>query len=436
MPFTKDTEPLPTGVIFPPYPFNPLHDTITLDGFLSLEAHLWVPEFSQLTPGMQEQIRETAKPTGSNSQYTKQDIMTFFFNYNLSYDVSLDPPLAGAVGVRRGAYTYPLDEALRAVKFFTRNVTCQKRKDEFPGTHALSLKNKNDPHEIRETLREGAICFPGGDVFSLEDRVYSLEERKRISELGGYVFCDKDNSAALDGVSSLAMDAMSLAICPFNEWIIYTKANAKAVQWLKKREDINSRLIGSILNENKKLKPLRRWLMLPAWTVDDFCFLIEGKPPSDQRFQPNRDTQMLLVRALAACDIQPIKPGSTQYNPGDLINLAKEINIYIPYYMRFYRKPDPGLLPEVFNTDHANHSPELAAALECWLDLYADSPDDKKYFAGPKRTKWLKDKCSFELPIKKGASKPSDELYGRIAQVVNPQHRKAGGATPTGGKNK
>ena len=360
-------------------PFIPLHDDITLDEFLLLEPLLWVPEFRQLNYVTQEGIEKSQNPTGRDGEYTRRDIMTFFFNANLPgiYDLGLQQ--VAVTGDRNGGATYLLSDALRAVNFFI-----------------------------------GSVIYPDEACSDLDDANVALEA--------------------------------------FSPWGVCANVDEEKRLFLSDKHSINNNLLRHIFDENKKLKPLRPWLELQAWTVKDFCFLRGGKSPSDESFTVEHDTEMLLIRYLASCRVNPLNcdfdkaqhdlnnaaatgVGSIcygiQYKPADLINCAQKASIPIPYYMRPLEGPDPGLLPEVFNTSHANHSPELAAALECWLALYAGSPTNQIKLSSKKRERWLKEDCSFELPIKKGATEPSKPLYERIARVVNPKHNKEGGAIPT-----
>jgi hypothetical protein len=99
-------------------PFIPLHDDITLDEFLSLEPHLWVPEFRQLNQAFQDHLTRAQEPTGSDGEYTRLDIMTFFFNENLPGINTYGLQHVAITGDRDGGTTYSLSDALRAVKFF------------------------------------------------------------------------------------------------------------------------------------------------------------------------------------------------------------------------------------------------------------------------------------------------------------------------------
>jgi hypothetical protein len=188
-------------------------------------------------------------------------------------------------------------------------------------------------------------------------------------------------------------------------------------------------MIRLILNENEKLKPLRSWLELQTWTVKDFCFLREGMSPSNEGFTPDRDSEMLLIRYLASCQVKPVNCDNAkaqndlnsaaatgvgsicygiQYKPADLIDCARKASVAIPYYMQHldklatdlmpgaqihvgssedskaggsYKRTNEGVQIEALDSSHEYHATELAIAIASWQDLFINggyNPNDSR----------------------------------------------------------
>ena len=254
-------------------PFIPLHDDITLEEFLSLEPLLWVPEFRQLNYVTQEGIKKSQEPTGSDGEYTRRDIMAFFFNANLPgiYDLGLQQ--VAVTGDRDGGATYLLSDALRAVNFFIASVI--------------------NPEETCSNLDE----------------------------------------------ANLELDCL-------NPWGVCAKVDDERAAYLYGKHRDNLALNWLILDETRKLKPLRPWLKLPAWTLKQFCFLLEGEDPSDKTHRLKNGRKELMVQAVDSYQI-PYAPTTRdgydptgiyqaircKYKSADLVRVARDIGIKVPYYM-------------------------------------------------------------------------------------------------------
>jgi len=78
--------------------------------------------------------------------------------------------------------------------------------------------------------------------------------------------------------------------------------------------------------------------------------------------------------------------------------------------------------PQYLDPGHKNYSPELAAAVRAWLNLFADCTFERGN-KGVIET--------IEVALRKDPEELSSAAIGRIATVINPERLKTGGAPPT-----